>query len=222
MQQVTITPPATPGGPVVVTQAPAGTPTSPQEFRALVFRREQLWEQLNQAKASKTEMLEEMKWVPKGDERLSSLRIRLGEVDSRIARLESEHYRVSDLVANAPAHVLNTQTRGEPDRVVKQVMDDIVPLTAIFSGVVLLPLTLALVRLIWRRTSAPSHTMLADQAATAKRLEQIQQSIDTIAVEVERISEGQRYTAKVMDRALGSGAADPVLGEKLALHGERR
>ncbi|MGH7676903.1 MAG: hypothetical protein ACRENU_00470 [Gemmatimonadaceae bacterium] len=222
MQQVTITPPASPGGPVVVTQAPAGTPTSPQEFRALVFRQEQLWEQLNQAKASKTEMLEEMKWVPKGDERLSSLKIRLTELDSRIARLENEHYVASDLVANAPAHVLNTATRAEPDRIVEQVMNDIVPLTAIVSGVVLLPLTLALVRLIWRRTAAPSHATLADHAATAKRLEQIQQSIDTIAVEVERISEGQRYTAKVMDRALGSGAAEPVHGEKLAFHAERR
>jgi hypothetical protein len=38
------------------------------------------------------------------------------------------------------------------------------------------------------------------------RLSEMQQSIDTVAVEVERISEGQRFTTKLLaDRGIGSG-----------------
>ena len=210
MQQVTIQPPATPGGPVTVIHTPAGTPQSPQQLHALILRREELSGQLNLAKARKNELLNEIKFTSRNSKQYPALEERLGDVEGRIGRLENEHNLVSDQIANAPASAYPTQTTTEvdPDIIAQRVMDEIVPLTAIVSVFVFLPITLLFVRLIWRRTSAPSQASLADQAVTAKRLEQIQQSIDTIAVEVERISEGQRYTAKMMDRALGAGAAD--------------
>jgi hypothetical protein len=45
------------------------------------------------------------------------------------------------------------------------------------------------------------------------RLEQLGQSVESIALEVERIGEGQRFMTKVMTesgRALGAGAAQPI------------
>ena len=46
------------------------------------------------------------------------------------------------------------------------------------------------------------------------RLDQLQQSVDVVALEVERISEGQRYVTRIMDEklrpAIDSGEAQPI------------
>ena len=43
------------------------------------------------------------------------------------------------------------------------------------------------------------------------RLSEMQQSIDAVAVEIERISEGQRFTTKLLaERGISADAANPV------------
>ena len=56
------------------------------------------------------------------------------------------------------------------------------------------PLARAWARRIDKRSAAPAGT----DAETRGRLERIEQAVDAIAVEVERISEGQRFTTKVI------------------------
>jgi hypothetical protein len=46
----------------------------------------------------------------------------------------------------------------------------------------------------------------------AARLERMEQAIDSIAVEVERISEGQRFTTKLLAERAGGGAANAAPG----------
>ena len=46
---------------------------------------------------------------------------------------------------------------------------------------------------------------------TTARLERMEQAIDAIAVEVERIAEGQRYTAKLLADRPGAPRADNAL-----------
>src|SRR2546423_1439046 len=55
-------------------------------------------------------------------------------------------------------------------------------------------------------------------ADTRNRLERIEQAIDAIAVEVERISEGQRFTTKVISdlRALPQPDPSAALAERAA------
>ena len=48
---------------------------------------------------------------------------------------------------------------------------------------------------IWGKDKGPSPRELDDMR---QRLEQLQQSVDSVAVEVERISEGQRFTTKLL------------------------
>jgi hypothetical protein len=58
------------------------------------------------------------------------------------------------------------------------------------------PLTLAIVRFIWKRsTNAPPPPLSQEQTIRFDRLEQ---SVDAIAIEVERISENQRYLTKLL------------------------
>jgi len=71
----------------------------------------------------------------------------------------------------------------------------------ITSGVttILFPVARAYARRMDREASAP--TIPRDVMA---RLERMEQAIDSIAVEVERISEGQRFTTKLLaDRSAG-------------------
>jgi hypothetical protein len=57
---------------------------------------------------------------------------------------------------------------------------------------------------VWRSFRRPVSTRLA--GADAGRLEQLQRSVDVMAVEVERIAESQRFTAKL----LNDQVAEPV------------
>jgi multidrug efflux pump subunit AcrA (membrane-fusion protein) len=72
------------------------------------------------------------------------------------------------------------------------------------------PLTLALVRFIWKRsTSAPAPALSQEQT---RRFDRLEQSVDAIAIEVERISENQRYLTKLLaepkqSASVGSGQA---------------
>lgn len=47
-----------------------------------------------------------------------------------------------------------------------------------------------------RFRSAPRSDLLS--GAAAERLERLEQAVDTIALEIERISEGQRFTTKLL------------------------
>jgi hypothetical protein len=49
------------------------------------------------------------------------------------------------------------------------------------------------------------------------RLERMEQAIDSIAVEVERISEGQRFTTKLLAERTGNGTPNVVPGVAPAL-----
>jgi hypothetical protein len=70
------------------------------------------------------------------------------------------------------------------------------------------PIAIAHARRIWRRPAANSGEMPAE---LTDRLNRLEQAVDAVAVELERVGEGQRYVAKVFaesQKALGAGAAE--------------
>jgi hypothetical protein len=76
-------------------------------------------------------------------------------------------------------------------------------------------------RFIWKKKPVPVVT--ATVPDHSPRLEQLQQSVDVIALEVERISEAQRFLAKVInERALGAGEAQPLSVKSRDAASERR
>lgn len=195
--------------PYIVTVPPAGVPTTPQELRGLEIKRSQLSEQLISANNRRRSLSEQL-LTADADARPGII-ARLKVLDDRIVRLERDIDRTGDQLANAPASlVANTVI---PADIANRVTEEIVPIVAILSVFVLAPFALAIARFIWKRASPSPRPALADQATT-HRLEQLQQAVDTIAVEVERISEGQRFVTKLLSererQALGVGAAEPV------------
>jgi hypothetical protein len=80
-------------------------------------------------------------------------------------------------------------------------------ITVLGAGALMAILLVAFARWLWRPRAAATQLGRDDTA----RMEKLQQSIDVIAVEVERISESQRHLTKVLaERALGPGEAKEV------------
>ena len=76
---------------------------------------------------------------------------------------------------------------------------------------VLFPIAIAMARNIWRRGSRQVAPPMSGESA--QRMERLEQAIDAISIEVERISEGQRF----MTRLLTEGSAPALsVGQKMA------
>jgi len=76
------------------------------------------------------------------------------------------------------------------------VSDNEVGALAIISIFVVFPIVIAFARKIWKQGTEPRS--MKESSETVARLAQMQQSIDAMAVELERISEGQRFVTKLM------------------------
>jgi hypothetical protein len=104
----------------------------------------------------------------------------------------------------------------QPSPSIVQVSPDIppevVPIVGIvFGSLALMVIVTPIVRGIMRMIERRQEKTLVHGPAVAQQLAQLQQSIDTLAIEVERISESQRFQAKVLAErerpAIGGGGA---------------
>lgn len=85
------------------------------------------------------------------------------------------------------------------------------------EGVVFLLLGFVFWQFGWKRMRAQLQHMIGDHSA---RMQQLQQSVDVIGLEVERISEGQRYVAKMMTP--GDASASASAAEKIPVRRDDR
>ncbi|HEX9310823.1 MAG TPA: hypothetical protein VF887_08420 [Gemmatimonadaceae bacterium] len=83
-----------------------------------------------------------------------------------------------------------------------------VPLGA-FATAIICAIGIPLARAYSRRMDAESRNPRIPTEVSA-RLERIEQSLDAVAVEVERISEGQRFTTKLLSEGRGPGEARQI------------
>lgn len=88
----------------------------------------------------------------------------------------------------------------------------------IFILAVLMPLSIGFTRRLWKRGAPAPKVAVADNIVSS-RLERLEHAVDAIAIEIERVSEGQRFMTKVMSERPAAPvnqaeAADPsVLSE---------
>jgi hypothetical protein len=160
---------------------------------ALRAQREELSDQLQSAARRRSSTAEQLSTASPVEK--PGLEARLKVLDARIVQIESEIDRTGQLLAQAPGRLLatseapNFEIGGGPPM-------DITAMFAIVTVFVLAPLAIALARNLWKRGSRPPAPAIDKE--TAERLRRLEQSIDSIAVEVERISEGQRFVTKLM------------------------
>ncbi len=84
--------------------------------------------------------------------------------------------------------------------------DAVAALSGVFIIFVLAPIAFAAARMMWKRATSRAATpqLTTD---TSRRLERLEQGMDAIAVEIERVSEGQRFVTRLLSESYGA----PVL-----------
>lgn len=142
----------------------------------------------------------------------------LAQLDARILRLEADIDENGKVLASIPAQTASTAPALIPGtrRIdVNGIVDKIVPLVAIVTLFVLMPIALSISRGIWRRTSSPKAP--PQSRDDAQRLERIEHAIDSIALEVERVSEGQRFVTRILAEGRPGGALAQNVGQPVPI-----
>jgi hypothetical protein len=204
--------------PYVVSVGQGGLPRTASDVQALRIRLKDLREQLQDAAERRRNIARQL--LDSDPSARAGIQLRLGELDSRILRIEKDISATTEAITNAPrSAVLEAARIGVPGDVVNRIDNNIVPIVSIVSVFVLAPFSVALARLIWRRGSITAPRAAPIDQATQHQLEQLQQSVDTIAIEVERIAEGQRFVTKLLS---GAGTAESLrLAREASLVSER-
>ena len=124
------------------------------------------------------------------------------DVDARIMALDKQIAATNQLVAQAalvPGAVV------EPRRPNDEVPEAVFVLTGVFFVVVLMPLSIAFA-VRWMRRGARAVAALPHDLLEQfnDRFNRVDQAIDAMAVEVERIGEGQRFVTRLMSERVAA------------------
>jgi archaellum component FlaC len=203
--------PANAANPVFVFQGPQGTgpitlqaPRSARDIDALKARREELSNQLQSVDSRRSKLLTQLQRTNDATA-VKGLEARLSLLDARQLQLESDIATTGQQLSSASAGLIGTT--GQPVFYGGMSSKQVMALSVLSIIFVLFPLATGLSRAIWKR-SAKAAVPPAVLTETAQRLERLESSVDAIAIEIERISEGQRFVTKL----LSDGQAAPMLG----------
>ena len=224
MQATTVTPspPATPVTPtsINITGADGALHTIPvpmtgREVAALRSQRGELSDQLVSASNRRHALSEELRSAPAGASR-TGLEQRIEVLDKRIVQIESDIASTGQQLSNAPLAAIassqNFDNRGDMPRNVMQI-------SGVFIVFVLFPLVLTLSRFLWKRSTAPALPQQQLSGETSQRLERLEHGVDAIAIEIERVAEGQRFVTRLLSEAqpgrapmtaISQGVEEPV------------
>jgi hypothetical protein len=193
-----------------------GVPQTPAEVRGLRIKIRELNNELQTAAERRNSVAERLREMDV-DARPGYIE-RLGALDKRIMTIENELTVAAQQLAAAPASALTTSSTTEqvsPEeiaaRAAERVANDLIPIVAILSVFVFAPIAITISRFIWKRSMPRERSAPAVDVGTQQRLDQLQQCVDTIAIEVERISENQRFVTRLIsERSVGAGPAEAV------------
>lgn len=137
--------------------------------------------------------------------RTDAITEQLDDARSRVQSLQSQ----LDRALGVPDATIATAIQAPPFPV-EQIPELVLPIVSVVMGtlafmVVGWPLARAWARRMDRRNAAP-----AQAPDMSPRFDRIEQAIEAMAIEVERISEGQRYTTKVMSEMRALPAPNPL------------
>jgi hypothetical protein len=190
--------PGTPGAPNIP------VPQTRQEYRALEARQRKISSQLTSAAGRRNEVAQDLEKA-RDPANQNGLQQRLIVLDDRVARLETELDQVGRGLSAAPLSALpeGTTQPSRDDRMgeAAQIVSVVVP-SALFFVLAMTAMGMWFKR---RGRVAPE----ARSKAELERLDRLEAAVETIAVEMERVSEGQRF----MTRLITEGRTEaPVFG----------
>jgi len=209
VQAIPAIPPIPPTGQIVAGVAPR--PSATDMYNAMRAQRTELKRQLESLEDKRGELARQAQNATVGSGDRVGIEARIKEVDTRISSVDQEIAASDAAVAKAAAIPGAVVT---PPPIMRQgPPEEAFVLGGMFMLIILLPLSIAVARRIWRRGSAA--VTVAVPPELSDRFTRLEQAVDAIAVEVERVGEGQRFISRQFAdqgavRALGAGAAEPI------------
>jgi hypothetical protein len=168
---------------------------------ALSARRGELTRQLDAAAARRGEIAGQL--IHAEGATKAALEQQLSVLNPRILQLESEVAEIGRLLGNAPAELLaTTEERSFADLIEPHVVERV---SIMFTLFVLAPIAVSIAWAIFRRTMKSSSDT-GKRVDGGERLQRLENSVDAIAVEIERISEGQRFVTRLLTEAAPQSA----------------
>ena len=214
VSQTAVQPPATAQAPATAQTAVAGTPTpvGPLDLAQLRARRSELSNQITSASSRREDAVEALKSSPPGAAR-AGLEGRIAVLDQRIMLLETdiaENGRQLALAASQGGR-RDFQTTTDAPRYGPFSSGQLTGITNVSIVLVWAPLAFALGRVMLKRWAHPKPAPQVLESSA--RLERMEQAVEAVAIEIERISEGQRFVTQLMAKreqvpVLGGQGAD--------------
>jgi DNA repair exonuclease SbcCD ATPase subunit len=206
----------TPSAPAAPTLAPsqvtiAGAPLAGaadiyQGFRA---QRRELGRQLDDLQGTRENLSERLVSIPitsatdrKGiEQRMTAIDARIEALDKQIAEADAQVARTA-AIPGATIEPPQPPRSGPPD--------EVFVLAGLFIVVVMLPLTIAYARRIWRRGAQAVSNIPKE---LSERLMRVEQTVEASAIEIERIGEGQRFMTRLFTEGASAHALPSSVGE---------
>jgi hypothetical protein len=191
-----------PAAPSVVINAPR----TAADVDALRAMRSELSTQLTSAVGRRKDVAKQL--LTATDAAKPGLEQRLAVLDNRIAQLELDIAESGRQLTTSGSLISGTEAPRFQGLLSP---GQVTGISIVFTVFVLAPLAAAYARRMLKRTAQPAAPSLS--GADAQRLERMEQAIDTIAIEIERISEGQRFVTQLMgdpSRALKAAPMEPI------------
>ncbi len=168
-------------------------PGTEGDMQALVARRRELSDQLTSVSDRRHDLSMELIGADEGAR--AGLQARIAVLDKRILQVENDIALTGSQLAAAPSNLIGVTefARNEPEG------DHFPEGVAVggFSAFAIASIVYALTRRRrWGRSSRSASAL--QDAESAQRLARLEQGMDAIAVEIERISEGQRFVTKLL------------------------
>jgi hypothetical protein len=219
MPQATTAPPA---GRTTAPPIPAGSgpraaqsvsiavPQTQADVDALLARRSELSDQLSSANSRRNELSRQLRNARVGPDQ-TGIEARITQLDGRIISIEGDIQDIGRAVSAAPSGLRQTTTStGVPSfRYGQPSAGQITAISIVGMITVLMPLSIAFARVLLRRAVRPPAPQIPKDVSD--RLERMEQGIDAVAIEVERIGEGQRFVTQLMaDRAQRAAIPEAV------------
>lgn len=174
------------------TQAPAAVVTADPAvvYRGVREKREVLFNQKNRLEEERREIAQKLREGPVGDVDRTGLEQRLAAVDQRIAQVSiniAEADAEVALAAAVPGALVEVVDPGEQEA-------EMFAMGLFFTGLMLFPIMIAWARRLWKRAAI----VPVVSQELSDRVGGIERNLDAVALEIERIGEGQRFVTQLM------------------------
>lgn len=202
-------PPAPPVLPQAADAAVASPSLDGMSRSGLLSLRDEIGKQLTSAMSRREALAHDLS--PTNTLAQDGVLAHIKQLDGRILQLEADlanvGRKISDQTTTSQSLLPPPLPGSNPFGISS---DDMIPIVVVFTIFVLCPIALSFSRMLWKRGSRPPAPAAPRDADL--RLERVEQAVDAIAVEIERISEGQRFVTQLLSKPAPNalGVPQPV------------